>query len=72
MNNVVGFVVGMTLEKSKDHIGYGDGTIGYGDVQETAISAESPDFCVGVRMVHAKIVNCFFLFAIIFFIRVHG
>lgn len=40
-----------TIRKSKDHIGYGDGTIGYGDVQESAISKECPDYFVGARMV---------------------
>lgn len=39
------------IRKSKDHIGYGDGTIGFGDVQESAISRESPDWMVGVRMI---------------------
>lgn len=38
------------IRKSKDHIGYGDGTIGYGDVQESAISGNTPDWFVGVRM----------------------
>jgi len=40
-----------TIRKSKDHIGYGDGTIGYGDVQETAVSRDAPDWFPGVRMV---------------------
>lgn len=39
------------IRKSRDHIGYGDGTIGYGDVQESAISQECPEWWVGVRMV---------------------
>lgn len=41
---------GWDIRKSRDHIGYGDGTIGYGDVQESAISANVPDWYVGVRM----------------------
>lgn len=41
---------GWDIRKSKDHIGYGDGTIGYGDVQESAISAKTPSWWVGVRM----------------------
>jgi len=39
------------IRKSKDHIGYGDGTIGYGDVQESAISQDCPEWMVGARMV---------------------
>ena len=39
------------VEKSKDHIGYGNGTIGYGDIQSTTISDESPTYNVGLRMV---------------------
>jgi hypothetical protein len=41
---------GWDIRKSRDHIGYGDGTIGYGDVQESANSANTPDWFVGVRM----------------------
>jgi hypothetical protein len=41
---------GWDIRKSRDHIGYGDGTIGYGDVQESAISSNTPDWFVGVRM----------------------
>mmetsp|Transcript_102012 Transcript_102012/g.233647 ORF Transcript_102012/g.233647 Transcript_102012/m.233647 type:complete len:236 (+) Transcript_102012:205-912(+) len=39
------------IRKSKDHVGYGDGTIGYGDVQESAISRGAPHWFSGVRMV---------------------
>lgn len=41
----------MTIKKSKDHIGYGNGMIGYGDVQATSLDSNSPSWMFGMRMV---------------------
>merc|ERR1712196_756943 len=41
----------MTIKKSKDHIGYGNGMIGYGDVQATSLDPNSPAWMFGLRMV---------------------
>jgi len=39
------------IRQSHNHIGYGDGIIGYGDVQKTAISSDFPEFGSGLRTV---------------------
>merc|ERR1719213_364612 len=39
------------IKMSHNHIGYGDGIIGYGDVQETAISSDFPEWGSGIRTV---------------------
>ncbi|CAD7931833.1 unnamed protein product [Amoebophrya sp. A120] len=39
------------IKKSKDHIGYGNGMIGYGDVQSTSLAPEAPSWMFGMRMV---------------------
>jgi len=39
------------IKMSHNHIGYGDGIIGYGDVQETAISSDFPEWGSGPRTV---------------------
>lgn len=39
------------IKKSKNHIGYGNGMIGYGDVQATSLDKESPSWMFGMRMV---------------------
>lgn len=39
-----------TMRKARDHVGYGDdGVVNWGDVQCTAISADTPDWLVGPR-----------------------
>jgi len=40
-----------TIKKSKDHIGYGNGMIGYGDVQSTSLAGDSPSWMFGMRMI---------------------
>jgi len=39
------------MTKSRDHIGYGNGSVGRGDIQETAVSRQAPSWFVGLRMV---------------------
>jgi len=39
-----------TIKKSKDHIGYGNGMIGYGDVQSTSLAEDCPSWMFGMRM----------------------
>mmetsp|Transcript_22256 Transcript_22256/g.56191 ORF Transcript_22256/g.56191 Transcript_22256/m.56191 type:complete len:332 (+) Transcript_22256:68-1063(+) len=39
------------IKKSKDHIGYGNGMIGYGDVQSTSLAPDAPSWMFGMRMV---------------------
>jgi hypothetical protein len=39
------------IRKAHDHIGYGDGIIGYGDVQKTSISSDYPEWGSGPRTV---------------------
>lgn len=39
------------IRKSKDHIGYGAGTIARGDIAKTAVSAGSPSWFCALRMV---------------------
>jgi len=48
---IVGPSPAEVTRKARDHIGYGSGTISYGDIQGTAISDETPSWFVGIRMV---------------------
>lgn len=40
-----------TMRKAQDHIGYGNGPVGWGDIQGTAVSGDNPDWFVGTRTV---------------------
>lgn len=39
------------IRKAHDHIGYGDGILGYGDIQHTSISSDFPEWGSGPRTV---------------------